>query len=79
MSDEGQSVKNMARTRFGILALVLSLIALALAFMFFTADKLVIMQIDFSGDEDAFGWISMVISLGSAAIGLFLFMTMSSD
>ncbi len=67
------------RKRLGAMALVVSIGFLGLAFLFFMSDGLVIMQIDFAGDEDTFGWISMIISFGSAAIALFLFLTMTSE
>ena len=79
MTDEEQSVSNMMRKRLGAMALIISLGALGLAVLFFASDDLVVMQLDFSGDEDTFGWISMVISFGAAGIALFLFLTMTSD
>jgi len=79
MAKERQSTSDMARVRLGALALVVSVFALVLAIMFFVAEDLVIMQIDFAGDEDTFGWVFVIISLGSAGIGLFLSLTMQGE
>ena len=79
MTDKDQSVSDMARVRLGILALVVSMVTLGMAFMFFVSDNLVIMQLDFSGDEDTFGWVLVIISLGAAGIGMFLFLTMREE
>jgi len=79
MAKKGQSVSDMARSRFGVLSLVIAAGSLALAFKFFSTTGLVIMQLDFSGDEDIFGWMFMVISFGAAFLALYLAATMASD
>jgi len=79
MAKKGQSVSDMARSRFGVLSLVVAAGSLALAFKFFATTGLVIMQLDFSGDEDIFGWMFIVVALGAAGFALYLAVTMSSD
>jgi len=79
MAKKGQSVSDMARSRFGVLSLVVAAGSLALAFKFFATTGLVIMQLDFSGDEDIFGWMFIVVSFGAAVLALYLALSMSSD
>ena len=79
MVDHKQNLLDMARTRVGALALVVAAAALALAVMFFSSTDLVIMQLDFSGDEDIFGWVSIAISFGSAGVALMLALMTKSD
>ena len=79
MAKKGQSVSDMARGRFGMMSLVIAAGSLALAFKFFATTGLVVMQIDFTGDEDIFGWMFMVISIISALLTLYLATTMSSE
>jgi len=79
MAKKGQSVSDMARSRFGVLSLVVAAGSLALAFKFFATTNLVIMQLDFSGDEDIFGWMFVVVSFGAALLALYLALTMSSE
>ncbi len=79
MAKKGQSVSDMMRGRFGVMALVVAAGALALAFKFFATTGLVVMQFDFTGQEDIFGWLFMVVSIISAVLALFLAATMASD
>jgi len=79
VAKKGQSVSDMARSRFGVLSLVVAAGSLALAFKFFASTGLVIMQLDFSGDEDIFGWMFIVVAFGAAGLALYLALSMSSD
>ena len=79
MAKKGQSVSDMMRGRFGVLALIVAAGSLALAFKFFSTTGLILMNLDFTGDEDIFGWMFMVVSFGAAIFALYLAVTMSSD
>lgn len=47
-----------------------SAIMLVLAAKFLSTPGITIMQVDFTGSEDFYGWILMILSLGSSFTGL---------
>ena len=77
MAKNKQSVGDMARGRIGLFLIVVAAGSLALAFKFFVTNGLVVMQLDFTGQEDIFGWVFMVVSIGASALALILAVLMN--
>jgi len=65
--------------RIGMPCLVISGMFLALGGKFLATPGVSVMGLDFTGSEDFYGWILMVLSLGSAGIGLMFALMMKSD
>jgi hypothetical protein len=61
---------DIMRGRMGMLFLMFSTGMLLLAVKFFSSTDLVVMQFDFRGSEDFYGWICMTLSLVTSCTAL---------
>ena len=79
MAKKKASVSNMTRSRVGMVGLFISACFLVLGAKFLASENLRIMEIDFSGDEDIFGWMFIVVSALTAAVALYLALKITDD
>jgi len=71
--------KNALYQRIGLPFLAFSAMALALSAKFLATPGVTVLQYDFTGSEDFYGWILMVLSLGASFTGLMFALLMKSD
>ena len=69
---------NVLYQRIGFPFLLFSAMALALSSKFLATPGVRVMQFDFTGSEDFYGWILMVLSLGASSTGLMFALLMKS-
>jgi len=62
-----------------MIGLFLSGCFLALGTKFLSSENLRVGEINFSGDEDVFGWVFIVISFTASSVALVLALTMNDD